>query len=274
MEIESQLWDMNILGSENPNQLNRTLVYLMGIHLGLRGGQELRNLSVGNNGQISVQTDNSGGEFLLFQENYSKTFRGGLKDSRIEPRELKVYPNDTNEEKCPVRLFKKYLNLRPSEGKCDALFLTPLAKPKQNQWFADAPIGKNTLCSTIKNIMEMAAIDNGTYTNHSCRKTTVTRIMQATNNFSIAKLATGHRSEAIEQYDQSGHNNDRLISEIIQGHNLLTPSPTTTSSNHSLQSTSSSTTTNESNTNTIVVPNEKPLFLTIKKGDTIIELKF
>ena len=42
----------------------------------------------------------------------------------------------------------------PKNGKCDAMFLTPLKKPTDTQWYADSPLGKNT-GSTVKNIMKM-----------------------------------------------------------------------------------------------------------------------
>ena len=67
----------------------------------------------------------------------------------------------------------KYMSLRPTNGKCNAMFLTPLRKPTAIQWYADSPLGKNTLGSTVKNIMQMAGID-GDNTIHSCRRTAVT----------------------------------------------------------------------------------------------------
>ena len=141
------------------------------------------------------------GTEVLFEEQFSKTHRGGLRDSHLVPKEVKIYEND-EKEKCPVRMFKKYKSPRPQNGKCEAMFLTPLRKATENQWYADAPLGKNTLGSTVKNIMEMAGID-GDYSNHSCRRTAVTRIISATKNQAMARAITGHRSAAVLDYDES-----------------------------------------------------------------------
>lgn len=75
-EEEKKLWDQNILGDDNPSRLNRTLLYLLGINAGLRGGDELRNLTVGHNGSIGLEIDSkTGEEFLFYRETVSKTFK-------------------------------------------------------------------------------------------------------------------------------------------------------------------------------------------------------
>ena len=95
------------------------------------------------------------------------------------------------------------------------MFLTPLRQPTLSQWFADSPIGKNTLAATVKNLMKEAGFE-GTYSNHSCRRTAVTRIITATKDTSLAKAATGHKSSAVSEYDESASSSSRLISKILQ----------------------------------------------------------
>ncbi len=43
-EAEEELWRQNILGSDNPNQLRDTVMYLIGLTFALRGGKEHRSL--------------------------------------------------------------------------------------------------------------------------------------------------------------------------------------------------------------------------------------
>jgi len=216
---ESLLWERGILGDDCPAKLNRTLIYMFALQLGLRGGAEIRNLTVGVNGMLSLRSAVNGlEEYILFEEQFSKTYRGGLRDSHLVPREVKIFEND-EKDKCPVRLFKKYMSLRPTSGKCNAMFLTPLRKPTAIQWYADSPLGKNTLGSTVKNIMEMAGID-GYYTNHSCRRTAVTRIISATKDPAMARVITGHRSGAVLDYDESATSSKRTISNILQNTDL------------------------------------------------------
>ena len=79
-EDESLLWERGILGDDCPAKLNRTLLYLFALQLGLRGGAEIRNLTVGVNGTLSLKSAVSGTEeYILFEEQFSKTHRGGLK---------------------------------------------------------------------------------------------------------------------------------------------------------------------------------------------------
>ena len=218
-EDESLLWERGILGEDFPAKLNRTLIYIFALQLGLRGGTEIRNLTVGVNGMISLRTAVNGlEEYILFEEQFSKTFRGGLRDSHLNAKEIKIFEN-TVKEKCPIRLFKKYLSIRQKNGKCDAMFLTPLRKPTATQWYADSPLGKNTLGSTVKNLMEMAKID-GDYTNQSCRRTAVTRIISATKDPAMARSITGHRSAAVLDYDESATSEKRRISDILQSSHL------------------------------------------------------
>ena len=265
LEMEESLWEKNILGSENPAQLNRTLIYLLGIHLGLRGGQELRNLSVGIDGNLRLERDDNCQEYIMFRESFSKTYKGGLKDSHVNPRQLKVYPNTDYTNRCVVNLFKRYNSLRPKNCKCNAMFLSPLLKPTPTQWYADSPIGKNTLSSSVKHMMEMANID-ANFSNHSCRKTTVTRIISATKDVSLAKAATGHRGNiSVHDYDQSSRNKDNLITQIIQGRdpgssNIISPSTSYAANN-------SETAANVSNAS-----NNNPISIKIKVGDKEIEI--
>ena len=39
-EMEDHMWSMGVLGESNPTQLSHTLLYLLGVNLALRGGDE------------------------------------------------------------------------------------------------------------------------------------------------------------------------------------------------------------------------------------------
>ena len=43
-EYENMLWDKNILGKQNPDQLRQTVMFLIGINCGLRAGDEHHDL--------------------------------------------------------------------------------------------------------------------------------------------------------------------------------------------------------------------------------------
>ena len=120
-------------------------------------------------------------------------------------------------------------------GKCDAMFLTPLRNPQLPQRFVDSPIGKNTLANTVKDLMKEAGFE-GTYSNHSCRRTAVTRIITATKDTSLAKVATDHKSTVVSEYDESASNSSRLISKILQNKNVSLDANTVQRPNKNLRS--------------------------------------
>ena len=59
-------------------------------------------------GMIQLVSCDSKEEYLLYQEQFLKTFRGGLHEPKITPREGKIYKNE-DPERCPINLFKKYV---------------------------------------------------------------------------------------------------------------------------------------------------------------------
>ena len=94
-----------------PVKLNRTLINIRGyvfvLQLDLCGGTEIKNVTVGVNGMLRLKCAvNSTEEYVLFEEQFSKAYRGGLlRDSHLVPRELKIFENE-DKEKCPVRFLR------------------------------------------------------------------------------------------------------------------------------------------------------------------------
>ena len=86
-----------------------------------------------------------------------------------------------NEERCPVMLFKVYLEKRPEEMKTTGPFyLSVIDKPVSNVWFKKTPMGKNTIDSIMKKMkLNSPLIDlcpEKRITNHSARKTVVKKL--------------------------------------------------------------------------------------------------
>ena len=68
-------------------------------------------------GDLTLQRDYDGNEFLSFTIGPTKTRQGRLeKDVKNRLVTLKMFATG-NEERCPVMLFKRYLETRPSEIK-------------------------------------------------------------------------------------------------------------------------------------------------------------
>ena len=57
----------------------------------------------------------------------------------------------------------------------------------------------------------------GYFTNHSLRRTGGTRLFRAGVDRKLVKEVTGHRSDAVDAYQITGHNQRKLISSVVQG---------------------------------------------------------
>ena len=56
----------------------------------------------------------------------------------------------------------------------------------------------------------------GYFTNHSARHTGGTRLFQADIDHKLVKEATGHRSDAVDKYQVTSHEQLRKMSDILQ----------------------------------------------------------
>ncbi len=105
---EAGLWKNNVLGVNNPQQLLDSLIFSLGLHLGLRACAEHRALEFGENSQLALQWKD-GEECIIYTERVSKNKKFGLKQSRLEPKCVTIRPNPFNQSRCVVELYKKYI---------------------------------------------------------------------------------------------------------------------------------------------------------------------
>ena len=197
---ENRMFECNVLGESDPNQLLHTVIYLLGLHLALRDGVEhIRLRRPGFNPQISTELDeNSGQEILEYREDpLQKTNQGGL-DSKPNNKVVKVFPS-SDMCRCPVHLYGKYIGLLSSGKSCGKLYLRPKVKFTPACWFNDQPYGKNKICSTMKELCKMAQIE-GKFSNHSLRATSASRMFDKNVPEQVIKEITGHRSECVRVY--------------------------------------------------------------------------
>ena len=163
-EAEERLWNIGILGSKTPKQLIRTVFFLTGKFFCLRGGTEHRNLQWGRD--ITLEQTEFG-EVVAYTNLHSKNNRGGLKQRSIKPKEVKAYSNKDNPDQCFVNIYKLYARKRENISN-EAYYLKPLEK-YNDKWFANSPVGHNTLANMMKNMSESAGLE-GRFVNHSLKK--------------------------------------------------------------------------------------------------------
>ena len=106
---EELLWSKGVLGSHSPQSLIQTMWFLLTQHFGLRCCQEHHDMYIED---FAFSTDDSGIEFVTYEENPTKTRQGGLRKRRrvVQPKMFA-----TGGQRCPVKLFKTFLERRPEE---------------------------------------------------------------------------------------------------------------------------------------------------------------
>ena len=218
-DYENKLWDRNVLGEDSPDKLRNTVLYLLGVNLALRAGDEhyaLRHPGGCTPSQFSFEVNDQGVRCLVYREDcVTKTNRGGLKDMKKERKIVWVKPN-VNWQQCPVRLIEKYFNLLPKGGAKPNLYLQSLKKVKPFCWYSVMPVGINKIRGVVSSILHDAGLD-GYFTNHSLRRTCATRLFQAGQSSKIIKEITGHVSDAVNKYQSTSDDQRMHVSSIIQG---------------------------------------------------------
>ena len=214
------LWEQNLLGSENPDQLLRTVFFMVGMSCALRAGKEHHKLrSIPFNSQFSWETDSAGRYYLKYIEDVTqKTNRGGLKHRKIVPKSVNVYPIPGS-DRCPVAIIMKYFSLLPEGRTCNSFYLQPKKKFTPTVWYLNKPVGINRLQGMVKETCNMGGIP-GNFTNHSLRSTTATHLYHNNVDEQIIQEVTGHRSIAVRQYKRTCDDQKLVASSCIMGSEL------------------------------------------------------
>ena len=206
------LWQNGFLGSDTPELLRNAILF--GNCFALRAGQEHRNLRM-KNSQLSLHTDESGAEYLQYVEHVSKSNNGGLAHLRIKNKVVRAYENVEKPERCPVKLYKKYISHVPPETSDNSFYLRPLPKPKGNIWYYKKAAGRETLGNVVKKVMGKAGFD-GHFTNHSLRRSCATNLYDNGVPEQVIQETTGHRSvEGVRAYKRTSSAMKRKMSAIL-----------------------------------------------------------
>ena len=140
-DLEESLWEENVLGEDTPKKLLDTMVYLLGVNFALRSGKEHRSLRTD---MFKVVENPICKPYLVYTETGSKNNSGGLHHRTVKNKVVKAFVNIENPSRCIVRLFKKYVNLRPTDAP-HAFYLQPLKHPREDCWYNKKVVGHNSL---------------------------------------------------------------------------------------------------------------------------------
>ena len=181
--------------------------------LGLRGCQEHHDMYIED---FAFSTDDSGIEFVTYEENPTKTRQGGLRKKRrvVQPKMFA-----TGGQRCPVKLFKTFLERRPEEMRNSGPFYLALnERPKTQVWYKRQRMGVNSINSFMKNMASQADIQGKKLTNHSARKTLVKKLKAANQPRSAIIGVTGHTNErSLADYEEGDEkNSDSFLQSSVQ----------------------------------------------------------
>lgn len=201
---EAKFWEMGILGKKTANSLLNVVYFYNGKLFSLRGGEH-RNICL-NNFEI-------GDNYIRFEENVSKTYHGGLKDLRYEPRVVKHICHKIGEihEPCLVEYYRLYFGLVQSIGKkITAFYFRPNA---HKMAFHKSPVGINTLNSILPDMCKAAGVSRKTA--HCLRVTCASTLFNEGVDSKLIRDRTGHRSDALAKYQKPNEKTVNKVSAIL-----------------------------------------------------------
>ena len=110
----------------SPEVLINTVVVMLGLSCALRAGEEHRALqSPPVNSQFEFLYHYNGQLYFKYKEDVgNKTNKGGIKQCKLEPKEVYVYQT-IDSSHCSVCIINYYLGLLPEKRTCKAFYLQP-----------------------------------------------------------------------------------------------------------------------------------------------------
>ena len=197
------LWNIGLLGTDNPEVLLQTVMFTLGLSYSLQAGKEHYVLrSIPFDLQFTFLYDSRGRLYFKFCKDVGlKTNKGGIKHRKLDPKVVDVYQIN-NAKCCPVRILQLCMSLLPKNRKCKALYLQPHKKYDLSNWFRDAPVGENKLRSFVKDICDKAGIP-GYYSYHSLRAVGCTQMYNSGIEEQVIQEISGHRSLAVRSYKRT-----------------------------------------------------------------------
>ena len=215
-EEEEVLWQNGQLRGGTQRALLNTMWWLLTQHFGLQERQEHHQMRVDG---FTLQRDDDGNEFLTFAEGPTKTRQGGLsvKTRLVTPKMFAT----GNEERCPVMLFKRYLEKRQSEMKeSGPFYLTVIDKPVSSVWYKKSPMGKNTINTIMKNMKENLPLKDlcseKNLTSNRARKTVVKKLKSSGIPRCEIKNITGHApAQGLDDCDSGDEREKQIITRAI-----------------------------------------------------------
>ena len=140
---------------------------------------------------VIIRQREDGTEVVEFREGLTKTRNGGLTIRRRTTPQA-MFSTDGGKGD-PVRLFKLWLSKRPEGMKnTGSLYLSIINRPKSvDVWYTKVLMRQNTIGNIMKSIASCLRTNNK-LTNHSLRKTLVSKLKKSGQPHNVTCEITGH----------------------------------------------------------------------------------
>ena len=129
----------------------------------------------------------------------------------------KVYATKT--ESCPVKFYKTFKSHRPVEmNQPESPFYLAVRQKRSSQdqlWYMRSPLGKNEIGKFLSTAAQNAGLhrEGKRVSNHSVRKTCISRLLDADIPENFVAQLTGHKStESLQSYKSASSNHQRRMS--------------------------------------------------------------
>lgn len=215
VDEEELLWTSGELGDSSPNSLQNAVWFNNTKFLGFRGNQESWQLHWGD---FRAGSD-SGVRYIAWNERTTKTRQGS--GSHIRSFEPKIWENLENAARCPVRLFDVFASHRPQEALSPDypfyLSINHCRSAGAHVWYMRGKMGINHLAQMLPRMCQKAGI-SGRKTNHSIRRTTASRLLNAGVHATSVAMVTGHKNVAsLNIYHEPDLRAQRCMSMLLAG---------------------------------------------------------
>ena len=194
---EDALFENGQFGVQDPKSLQRALWWFLSLHFGWRARDESRKLCWGDVGLASDPETDS--EYLVWKSERGSKTRTGQDGGHQRAFEPKAHASN-NKSRCPVEFYKAFRSHRPEAMlEPDASFYLAInhrRKPNDKVWYLDRPLGKNEIGKFLKDAFAAAKLDDTNkkkVSNHSVRKTSVGRLLEADVQPNFVAELSGHK---------------------------------------------------------------------------------
>lgn len=204
-EEEEKLFQSGEFGAQNSTALQRTMWWFLSLHFGFRARDECRKLCWGD---VVLQIDpvQDGREMLVWTSERGSKTRKGAENGHQRPFCPKIYA--TNNDRCPVKYYKLFKSHRPAEmNEANSPFFLAIRHGERRQntdvWYMKAPLGKNEIGKFLTTAANNAGLQRqgAKVANHSVRKTSIGRLLDANAPETFVAQLSGHKSlQSLQSY--------------------------------------------------------------------------